>query len=64
MIKSAVSYDNKKEIYSKFKKNQGVLYYKLSPIKEEVTKEQILGKIKNFYESQQQNFNPKECTLD
>lgn len=39
MIKTAVSYDNKKEIYNKFKKSQGVLYYKISPIKEEVSKE-------------------------
>lgn len=36
MIKQAVSFDKKKEIFQNFKKHQGILYFKLSPIKEGV----------------------------
>lgn len=36
-IKSIVGWERRKEVYHKFKKHQGVLYFKIFPIKEEVT---------------------------
>lgn len=42
IIKYIYTYDKKKDVYNKFKKHQGQLYFKVSPIKNDVTQEQIL----------------------
>lgn len=52
-IKHIKYWKDRKEIYNKFKKNQGVLYYKVYPIKEEVKKEVLLALVDNIITSQQ-----------
>lgn len=52
-IKQVLSYDKKKDIYSKFKKNQGQLYFKVSPIKNEVSFEEILQSISPILQERQ-----------
>ena len=52
-IKYIKFWKERKDIYQKFRKHQGVLYFKVFPIKEEVTKEQLMELVTPIIASEQ-----------
>lgn len=57
-------WNDRKEIYHKFKKSQGVLYYKVYPIKEDVTKEQLLALIQPVINQFQLDIKSHDLDMD
>lgn len=59
-----VEWDRRKEIYQKFRKHQGVLYYKVFPIKEEASLDQIKELINPLITSQQLEVKSQKVDMD